>query len=251
MATGGLTTQAHEPALARPALHVVDGAPDVRRAPTGYRLRYAFAGPAGGGALQRVETRVRYLTGDRVLVEYTGAYWEYFRFAVDGTLGRLDDGEPQVDVHAFDVRDDGWTPGPIRRYLARRGLAPALWSDGPTRVECRKTFLLGLGAVDGEEPVARGEDGGEFGFLASGPSPAAARLVLTGPRGERETVEPGSALPLRRSRAAGIGRFVAAVGWRAVETFEHALAGRTGRLDDGGGYAPADLDPGTTRPEEE
>jgi len=229
--------------LARPTRHVrADGAPDERASSRGYRLAFDLRGPPGACALQRVAASIRYLQGEETLVAYRGRYWEYFRFAADGSLGLLHDGQPQVDVHAFDARDDGWGPGAVRRLLRERGVSVPAFPGGATRVVYRKDFLLGLGEVEGARPVIWSDDGGEFGYLERGPDgPARAALELTLPDEPTLALDAGSPFPLTRDCAAGSGRFVVERGWRATETFTQVLAVQRADLDLGGGYRSASL----------
>lgn len=123
-----------------------------------YALTYALSAPPGACALQRVETRVRFLRGEEVLVEYHAMYWEFFRFAADPG----DPPEARLDLHDFHISRDGWGPDRVGRLLRRHRVAAA---GGPTRLHLEKRFLLGLATVDGGGVTLTTPRGGAFGLL--------------------------------------------------------------------------------------
>lgn len=137
-----------------------------------YRLLWSFEAEPGGCALQRVETTVRFLRGELVVVEYRAVYWEWFRFAREGA-------ETRLDCHDFDLVRDGWGPDVVRR-LARR-LGRAAEGAAPARVRAEKRFLLGPGALEGERPRQTTPLGGGFGVLVEGEGePSSLELTLEG-----------------------------------------------------------------------
>ena len=181
-------------------------------------------------ALQRVETEVRLLRDGRPLIEYLGSYWEWFRFAADD--------EARVDVHDFDLRRDGWSPGRLRKLLARHGLSDP---GGDGVLECRKRFLYLPGRVRGERSLREGRGG--FGFLEAvegleAPSPPAAELRLFDLAQERAPLQaPGSWRPGPRAWAEGSGQLSGdAQGWRCVESYALRFATQRVELDGTGGY---------------
>jgi len=214
--------------LPRPRLRDPDADPIAasgRR--DGYRLDYLLEGPPGAVAIQQVETRIEYLSGERVVLRYEGAYAEWFRWGA----------APQPDVHGFGLRADGWTPGDLRRLTRELGIKLPLFQAGPTRVRCQKRFRLARGEVrDGRSLLAADADGG-FGYLAQGPDgPPTASLTL-------DTGQPGPALALRGATPggqppAGVGDFRESSGWQTTERFEHLLATRSNTFDPGAGYEP-------------
>jgi hypothetical protein len=205
---------------------------------------YDLRGQAGTHAVQRVTTRIRVFCGEHPLAEYRGSYAEYFRFAADGSLGRVG-GEPVLDIHDFDLRRDGWCAMSLRRLTrefalrdARRRLCAR---SGGLRVECEKSCLLGPGQVEDVQPVRRTDDGGEFGFLAEGPGPCQATLQLSCcGGGERQEVPLSSAVPAGLP-ASGRGRFAGQQGWAARERFTYTFALQRGDLDGATDYVEADL----------
>lgn len=193
--TGAVPTQGLEPPSLVDASprDLLDGAA-ARVATAAYRLRWRVAGPPGCHALQRVETRVRFSRGERVLVAYHAVYWEFFAF---GAVS-----EPRGDVHDFDLERDGWGPGALARLLRRRRVsAPA----APARLEVTKAFLFGAGDLEDAAAAHVTAGGGAFGFLEEvDGEPAQVALTvgdepcpegaagLPGPRRGRAWLRPGS-----------------------------------------------------------
>lgn len=191
----------------------------------GYRLEYLLEAPPGAVAIQQVETEITYLRGDDVVVRYTGCYAEWFRWGA----------EPQLDVHAFGLREDGWTPGDVRALTRQLGIKLPLFGPGGTRVRCTKRFRLALGEVDDARSLLDPDAAGGFGYLAEGPDgPPVASLTLdTGdarPPLALGGVTPGGVPPV------GAGRFVTSSGWETCERFQHVLATRGTTFDPGAGY---------------
>lgn len=180
---------------------------------------YAIGLPAGACALQRVETRIRFLRGERVLAAYRSLYWEYFQ------AGR-DPDEARHDVHDFDVERDGWGSGPIARLLRRRGLDPS-GGGGLARLECEKRFLLAPGQVEDAEPCLRTAEGGAFGYLAEVEGEATCRWLHLD-QGEHDASEVATPLP---GPVAGRGRLAGGPGWEAVERLSFELATLTGQVE--------------------
>lgn len=221
-----MTDAAACPTLEPPSL--VDASPRdlldagaARVATAAYRLRWRVAGPPGTHALQRVETRVRFSRGERVLVAYHAVYWEFFAFGAAS--------EPRGDVHDFDLERDGWGPGAIARLLrARRVTAPA----APARLEVTKTFLFGAGEVEGAAAAHVTAGGGAFGFLEEvDGEPAHVALDV----GDAPWPDGAARLPGPRQ---GRARLDAGSRWSACErlTFDFPLLeGRVERR----GYVPA------------
>jgi hypothetical protein len=213
--------------LPRPRLRDPDADPiKASGRSDGYRLDYLLEGPPGAVAIQRVETRIEYLAGERVVLRYEGAYAEWFRWG----------GDPHTDVHGFGLREDGWTPGDLRRLARELKFNLPLWQSGSTRIRCEKTFSLGLGRVAGERNLLSPSAAGGFGYLAAGPQgPPRATLALD--LGEPEPLRLGGATPGGQPPV-GEGTFTEAEGWHVRESFEHVLATRSNAFDPGGGYEP-------------
>ncbi|HBP22765.1 MAG TPA: hypothetical protein DEA08_33920 [Planctomycetes bacterium] len=208
----------------------------------GYERRYRMSADPGVVALQRVETEVRLLRDGRPLVEYVGAYWEWFRFAAE-------DG-PRVDIHDFDMRRDGWSPGRLRKLLARHGLRDP---GGDGVLECRKRFLFLPGRVRDERSLREGEGG--FGFLEevrglAEPAPPGAQLRLFDLTSDQPPAEvPGSWQPGPRAWAKGQGEpLTPDSGWSCVERYALRFATQRVELDDGGGYVEWSSSEGTRSP---
>jgi hypothetical protein len=198
---------------ATPAALLTDDAAPLSRA--AYALTYALSGPPGAFALQRVETRVRWLRAARVLVAYDAVYWEFFRFGDDAA-------EARSDVHDFDQQRDGWGPGPLARLLRRRGVvAPG----DPARLEVTKTFLLGHGSVDDPLVKHTTRGGGSFGFLAEVDGEAARAALSVGDPAQADEV----AAPLPGPRG-GRGRLLGPA-WRAQERLTFDPLTLDGRLE--------------------
>lgn len=208
------------------ALLSASAAPLARPA---YALRFALAGTPGATLVQRVETRVRLLRGDSVVVEYHAVEWEYFILA-------LGPPEARVDLHDFDARRDGWAPADVAALLRRRGRrAP----DGPARLEVQKDFLLGPGDVVDPHPAHVTAGGGAFGLLAGGEGEAARVTLVLSPGGDPVEAAPRPP-PVPRI---GVGRLLAGPCLAAVERLSFTPATGSGRLERRG-YAPASRSPG-------
>ncbi|MBX3465627.1 MAG: hypothetical protein KF878_01865 [Planctomycetes bacterium] len=205
------------------------GASEAPLARPAYALRYALAGTPGATLVQRVETRVRLLRGDSVVVEYHAVEWEYFTLA-------LGPPEARVDLHDFDARRDGWAPADVAALLRRRGRrAP----DGAARLEVQKDFLLGPGEVDGPHPAHVTAGGGAFGLLAGGEGEAARVTLVLSPGGDPVEAAPR---PPPAPRI-GVGRLLAGPRLAAVERLSFTPATASGRVERRG-YAPASRSPG-------
>ena len=111
------------------------------RAKNGYRRTFSFEAPAGSVLVQEVATRVQYLCGDEALAEFTSVYGEYFAVGEAGALAAADDELRDMrDVHAFDLRRDGWTLSTLRTLLRRNGIEDARGRPctcrAPARIAC-------------------------------------------------------------------------------------------------------------------
>lgn len=173
-----------------------------------------------------VRVEVAYTRDERTLVSYSGSYLEYFLLDAEGRT--------QLDTHDLSLRRDGWDRAGMRRLLARHGFSVGA---GESRLRCVKTFLLGLGAVEGAATHS-GPPERAFGFLAAGPAPVEAQVTVSSADGLTQTaLLPKSPCPFGY-RPQGRGEFLEAAAWRAREVFDYRYATRTGHLDEGGGYAP-------------
>ncbi len=202
----------------------------------GRYARFYLLGVAAGQTLvQEVRTEVRYLGAGEVLAEYQAVYAEYFR-AGPGA------GERMPDLHDFDLRRDGWTQEFMRMLLQRFADQGAIADYcGPLEVHYRKDLLLGVGRVEGAEPVSGTKGGSGFGFLTRGPlEESAAGLSVARKGGGSAPIQELSPFP-RKQPAAGRGWFKGARGWCASESLRYVFATMRGSFDDGDGYAPADL----------
>lgn len=200
-----------------------------------YARFYTLGVAAGQTLVQEVRTEVRYLGAGEVLAEYQAVYAEYFRSGPEA-------GERMRDLHDFDLRRDGWTQEFMRMLLQRFADEGAI-SDyrGPLEVHYRKDLLLGVGRVDGAEPVSGAKGGSEFGFLNRGPlEESAASLSVARKGGGTLRVQELSPFP-RKQPGAGSGWFEGTQGWRACESLRYVFATMTGSFDDGGGYEPVEL----------
>jgi hypothetical protein len=187
--------------------------------------------------LQEVRTEVDFCSGDHVLVTYRGYYAEYFRLDAAGTLGPATD--RLVDLHAFDLRRDGWGQDQVMALLKRWGVPPAgrRCRQAPS-LRLRKRFLLGEGRLHGAVPQLGAEGGAAFGVLASGPAGEAwGRLTATPLQGPPlSRVAP----PLHGVTGLGHGHFTAESGWQAQERFEFQFLTLTPTLE-ARSYEPAKI----------
>ena len=196
----------------------------------GYSRTYLLGGPARATLLQEVTTEISFSRGGRPLVVYRGAYLEYFQLDAAG--------ETQADLHDLCLARDGWDRAAMRRLLHRHGFSAG---REESRLRCLKTFRLGLGEVSGARAHS-GQAERAFGFLAAGQSPIEAVVRVSSVDGSGEaTILPKSPCPFGY-RPEGQGRFLAPPAWQAREVFDYSYTTRTGRCDDGGGYAPRERD---------
>lgn len=216
------------------------------RAKNGYRRVYSFLAPAGTVLVQEVRTRVRYLCGEEPLAEFRSVYGEFFALGdEEALLADEDELRDMRDVHAFDLRRDGWSLSALRDLLRRQRVRGAdgrpYAPGGPTQVDCEKRFVLAPGVVE-DSPPLKVNGGQGFGFLLEGPREVAcARLDLNGGAGgTRRSLEPRSPFPYG-SDGAGRGWFAGAEALELVERFAFTFATDSLRFDDGGGYRPVSL----------
>ena len=203
-----------------------DAPSSLRPRGDGYACSYALSGAPGATLLQAVRVEVAYTRGGRTLVSYSGSYLEYFLLDASG--------QTQLDTHDLSLARDGWDRAAMRRLLTRHGFSAG---GEESRLRCVKTFLLGLGAVEGAAAHS-GPPERAFGFLAAGPAQVEACVTVSSADGSAQaTLLPKSPCPFGY-RPQGHGEFLEPPAWRAREVFDYSYTTRSGHLDEGGGYAP-------------
>ncbi|MEZ4426477.1 MAG: hypothetical protein R3A51_02160 [Nannocystaceae bacterium] len=176
-----------------------------------YDLAYELAGAAGDLLVQEVRAAIVCFADDEPVVCYHAVYGEWFR---------LGDGPPVLDRHHFALRRDGWSRESIEALLRRASPGGRLARrPGALRIEYRKRFLLGRGALEGGLPARQLEAGAAFGLLERGPLEAAGGTLELRAPGGRTLVEALRCPYPSGAPAAGRGVFVGGRVQRADERF--------------------------------
>ena len=194
----------------------------------GYWRNFSFAAEPGSVWLQEVETEITCFSGDEPWLRFSDRYGEFFVLDPAGGLGGSARATPLLDLHAFDVLQDGWGRAGLRRWLARQ---PGQRRRPATLLTVCKRFRLGPGALEGVELPASCAAEGAFDYLTEGPNgPPAARLEFClDPRAEVELPSP--------HRPQGLGRFSTDDRWEAVERYRFSYPNLSGQLVSASDYA--------------